>query len=137
MVDSSYVDGISVTLGSTRKHVWTYAIGLSDDSSFNNQSNCPCAMHPGRSPPAFVDSHYYCESGNTGGYVHSQYHTEDPLWDGSRCSSNNNCCANADQPWFFRQLVMKRQDDIEARLCTSHGFDDEGVSVEQIQLYVW
>ena len=135
-VDSSYVDGISVTLGSPRKHVWTYAIGLSDDSSFNNQSNCPCAMHPGRGPPAFVDSHYYCESGNTGGYVHSQYHTEDPLWDGSGCSSNNNCCTNANQPWFFRQLVMKRQDDIEARLCTGHGFDDEGVLVEQIQLYV-
>ena len=32
---------------------------------------------------------------------------------------------------------MKRQDDIEARLCTSHGFDDEGILVEQIQLYVW
>ena len=136
LIDSSYVDGISVTLGSPHKHVWTYAIGLSDDDSLNNQSNCPCAKHPGRGPLVFVGSHYYCQSGNTGGYISSQYHTEDPLWDSSGCSSNNNCCTNADQPWFFRQLVMKKQDDIEARLCTSHSFDDEGVLVEQIQLYV-
>ena len=52
------------------------------------------------------------------------------------CSANNNCCANTDQPWFFHQIVVKRQDDIEARLCINHGFHDEGVLVEQMQLYV-
>ena len=124
---------MSITLGSPRKHVWTYAVSLSDDSALNNQSNCLCAKHPGRDPPAFVGNHYYCESGYR---VRSQYHTEDPLWDGIGCSANNNCCANTDQPWFFRQLVVKRQDDIEERLCINHGFDDEGVLVEQIQLYV-
>ena len=135
-VEGTYVDGISVTLGSPRKHVWTYAIGLSDNNSLHNQSNCPCAKYPGRNPPAFIGSHYYCESGNIGLHVRSQYYMKDPLWDGSGCTENNNCCTNADQPWFFRQLVMKRQDDIEARLCTNQGFDDEGILIEQIQLYV-
>ena len=129
-LDSSYVDGVSITLGSPRKHVWTYAVGHSDDNSNHHLSNCPCAKHPGTGPPVFVGSHYYCESGNIGLHVSSQYHMEDPLWDGSGCTANNNCCTNADQPWFFRQLVMKRQDDVEARLCTSHGFDNEGVLVE-------
>jgi len=30
-IDHQYVDGISITLGSPRKHVWTYVAGKSDD----------------------------------------------------------------------------------------------------------
>ena len=112
-----------------------YAAGLSDDRNYGGD-NCPCARHRGTAPPAFVGSHYYYESGNTGSYVNSQYHTEDPLWDGAGCLANNNCCTNPDQPWFFRQLTMKRQDDIEARLCTDQSFDNEGIFAEKIQLYV-
>ena len=55
---------------------------------------------------------------------------------GAGCLVNNNCCANVNQPWFFRQLVTTRQDDIEARLCTQIGFENEAILVEQIQLYV-
>ena len=134
---NKYVDGISITVGNPRKHVWTYAAGLTDDHSFNGAiHNCPCARYPGRAPPSFVGEHYYCESGNTGLHLNSQYYTEDPLWDGAGCSVNNNCCTNINQPWFFRQLVTSRQDDIEARLCTNQGFADEAVLVEQVQLYV-
>ena len=138
LIDSSYVDGVYITLGSPRKHVWTYAVGYIDNNDIHQQSGCPCAKHPGRDPPVFVGSHYYCESGNINEHPHiwGKYFTEDPLWDGSGCSVNNSCCTNADQPWFFRQLVMKRQDDIEARLCSNHGFGDEAILVEQIQLYV-
>ena len=85
----------------------------------------------------FVGQHYYCESGNTGSYINSQYHTEDPLWDGAGCLPRNNCCTNPDQPWFFRQLAMKRQDNIESRLCTDQSFDNEAIFAEKIQLYVY
>ena len=64
-LDEKYVDGISITSGNPRKHVWTYAVGLSDDYNYPC-CNCPCAKHPGPDPPPFVGSHYYCESGNTG-----------------------------------------------------------------------
>ena len=136
-IDKGYVDGVSITLGSPRKHVWTYAVGYSDDGTYNGDShyNCPCAKNPGTSPLAFVGSHYYCESG-TLGEPDDRYYTNDPLWDGKGCSTYSSCCANTDQPWFFRQLVMKTQDDIEARLCTDQVFANEGVLVEQVQLYV-
>ena len=49
-IDGVYVDGISITLGSPRKHVWTYVVGLSDDHAYRND-NCPCATHPGLPPP--------------------------------------------------------------------------------------
>ena len=136
-LDNGYVEGISVTLGNPRKHVWTYAVGLSDDGNFQRGiHNCPCAKNRGTAPPSFVGEHYYCESGDTGAGANSLYYTEDPLWDGTGCLVNGNCCTNANQPWFFRQLVTNRQDDIEARLCTNQRFADEAVLVEQIQLYV-
>ena len=137
-IDNGYVDGISITAGRPRKHVWTYAIGLSDDGTYNGdgQYNCPCAKNPGKSPPAFVGSHYYCESGTTAATTINPYYTNDPLWDGKGCTTFNSCCTNTDQPWFFRQLVMKMKDDIEARLCTDQVFANEGTLVEQIQLYV-
>ena len=136
-LDNGYVDGISITVGNPRKHVWTYAAGLSDDHNHNGGiNNCPCARYPGIVPHSFVGDHYYCESGNTGPFDRSQYHTEDPLWDGAGCLVNNNCCTNINQPWFFRQLVTSRQDAIEARLCTDQLFANEAIFVEKIQLYV-
>ena len=135
-IDSIYVDGISITIGNPRKHVWTYAAGLSDDHKHSHADNCPCAKYPGRAPPAFVGNHYYCESGNTGPYELATFYTADPLWDGSGCLSGNNCCTNTDQPWFFCQMVMKRHDDIEARMCSDQGFPDEGAVVQRLQLYV-
>ena len=133
-LDNRYVDGVSITVGNPRKHVWTYAAGVSDD--VGGIYSCPCARSQGLAPPSFVGEHYYCESGNTGGVQLERYYTEDPLWDGTGCLDNNNCCTDANQPWFFRQLVTNRQDDIEARLCTNQVFADEAILVEQIQLYV-
>ena len=67
-INSYYVDGMSITYGSPRKHIWTYAVGLSDDHNYNGVYNCPCAKYPGTAPPSFVGDHYYCESGNTGAF---------------------------------------------------------------------
>ena len=80
-LDDVYVDGISITVGSPRKHVWTYAAGYSD--GYDSVANCPCAAHPGPSPAAFVGNDYYCESGNTEKADDSYYYLSDPLWDGA------------------------------------------------------
>ena len=89
---------MSITLGNPRKHVWTYVTGISDDGNFQ-ESTCPCAAIPGPDLPAFVGHHYYCESGNTGGWDTLTYYITDPLWDGDGCHhANNNCCTNPDLP---------------------------------------
>ena len=64
-LDGAYVDEISITTGSPRKHVWTYAVGLSNGYNYP-QLNCPCTKTPGPDSPPYVGTHYYCESGNTG-----------------------------------------------------------------------
>ena len=63
---NSYVDGVSITYGNPRHHLWTYASGVSDDYNLGGCCNCPCAKYPGPNPPAFVGLDYYCESGITG-----------------------------------------------------------------------
>jgi len=136
-LDGVYVDGISITSGNPRKHVWTYAVGLSDDYKYP-QLNCPCAKYPGPDPPTYVGSHYYCESGNTGTYngEFAMLYTNDLLWDGAGCGSQNSCCYDTGMPWFFRQFSTITTGDIEVRICYDEVFNNEAVVVEQIQLYV-
>ena len=138
-INGAYVDGISITSGDPRKHVWTYAVGLSDEYRYNYTRggyNCPCAVHPGPDPPTFVGQHYYCESGNVGRYTRGKEYNEDVLWDGSGCSSKNNCCTRPGLPWFFRQFPVPITGDIEVRICRDQSRSDEEVLVEEMYIYI-
>ena len=138
-INSYYVDGVSITYGIPRRHIWTYASGLSDDGNHGNGVyNCPCAKYPGDAPPAFVGMDYYCESGITGRYQENKrLALEDPLWDGDGCGAGNNCCAQAGMPWFCRTLPQEVSEDIEVRICADGSIDnDEEVYLEVLEIYV-
>ena len=62
-IDGPCVDGISLTYGTPRKHLFTYASGVSS-GRVSKRGNCPCAYYPGTNPPGFVRDHHYCESGS-------------------------------------------------------------------------
>ncbi|XP_065893270.1 uncharacterized protein [Dysidea avara] len=136
-IDGPYVDGVSITYGTPRKHIWTYAIGQSElFYDANKPYNCPCTKYPGRLPPAFVHENYYCESASLhypGGY---QYFTSDPVWDGEGCSNENSCCSEPNLPWFYRQIPLTSDKNIEARICCDEHYSNEGVLVKEIKLYV-
>ena len=134
-IDHTYVDGVSITLGSPRKHVWTYAAGVSDDYDYSGKYNCPCATHPGPSPPAFVGNDYYCESGDVGTSNGNAYYLSDPLWDGSGCTSSSGCCAQIGMPWFYRKLPLYVAEDFEIRICKDQS-SGEDVAIEKLELYV-
>ena len=135
--DLTYVDGLSITLGSPRKHIWTFAAGFSETGIVPTLPYCPCAASPGNAPFPFIGNDYYCETGNSAGNPINIYYTSDPLWDGNGCvQSNTNCCANVDMPWFYRAFAMSQQDDIEARICTDQHFNDEAVAIDQLKLFI-
>jgi len=48
-IDGSYVDGVSITYGTPRKHIWTYGIGCTNIQP--NSPYCPCSQYPGQLPP--------------------------------------------------------------------------------------
>ena len=136
-LDGYYVDGISITSGSPRKHVWTFAIGLSIDYNYPAY-NCPCAKHPGPQPPSFVGNDYYCEAAIYGVYPPNQrWLTNHRLWDG-HCSSESKCCSQqTGTPFFTKSLRASTSEKLEVRLCANgDNIGDEDVGLERMVLYV-
>ena len=136
-IEGSYVDGLSITHGTEpRHHIWTYAGGYYEG---HNDWGCPC--NPNISPiqpPSYVNDSYHCESGTANASPSGiTYFFSDPLWDGSGCSSNNACCSNEHQPWFYQNLGSSITDDIEARICISYAtYANGAVVIDQLELYI-
>ena len=62
-INSYYVDGISITRGNPRKHVWTHVGSLQENFiAFQGKNVCPCATGSTQTVPSFVGSDYFCES---------------------------------------------------------------------------
>ena len=79
-IDSHYIDGISITHGNPRTHLWSYAAGYSEQDQLI-AIRCPCARPDptDRSGvPSFVGEDFYCESGFSGSYENRKV-WEDPL----------------------------------------------------------
>ena len=132
------MDGLFITYGSPRQHIWSYLAGLVDANPHNYfDSSCPCAARPGLGSTPFIGSNYYCESGvNNGTWDFDTYRLSDPLWDGSGCPINNTCCDNPNLPWFYRELDVTTIDDVEVRICRDQPSSNEDVLLEQLEIYV-
>lgn len=137
-IDSFYVDGISLTRGSPRQHVWTFMAGAFE----NHYSvyNCPCNVPPGTSQDvqSFVGSQYFCESGVPETYHQQKLYTADPLWDGDGCTTvEAECCSSVKGlPWFHRQYSNATTDYIEMRVCDDESTANEDNPVNFYEIYV-
>ena len=67
-IDGAYVAGLSLTHGSPRQHIWTFAAGISEVEPVSSQHDaCPCDASISINILGFVGTDYFCESGrNTG-----------------------------------------------------------------------
>ena len=128
------VEGLIITHGSPRNHIWSFAAAQSKD--FNYLTNCPCSSpNPGPAAPSAVGEDYFCESGNGGAVVHRWY-LDDPLWDSQGCASGSTCCSRGG-PWFTTTLNQKVSDDIEVGICFDEDINDENVAVDRLEIYVY
>ncbi len=141
-INAQYVDGLSLTHGTSRTHIWTFAAGyyqgISSDSSQRNY-RCPC--NPGNTygSPPFVGNDYFCESGASSidAVGVKIFHADDPLWDGQGCIHGNSCCSLNNPPWFKKTLSTPTTDDIEMRLCITDSRPIANIALEQMELYVY
>ena len=135
-INRVYVDGLSITYGSPRQHLWTYAAAVREGPSSYTGSNCPCSSYPGASPPSFLGNNWYCESGNPNPITPTNVLLNDPLWDGEDCEGT--CCSNGKSPpWFSVELPTPTDDDIEARICANeHSDSNEDVFIKIFEIYV-
>ena len=140
-IDSYYMDGLSVTHGSPRQHIWSFVGGVDEDTSDYPASSCPCvAGSTTRNRiPSFVGQSYFCESGLTrysDGINGPLYSNGDPLWDGQGCGPASSCCTFNSPPWFNVQLSSPTTDNIEVRICGDEGIRNEDTPIHLIELYV-
>ena len=134
-LDQDYVDGISLTLGSPRQHVWTFAAGRHHNTA--SSYNCPCTTGQPQSLPSFVGEHYFCESGNSESSVSNKLYTSDPLWDGDGCGAvEEDCCSVPGLPWFHKVLTSSTTDFLEMRICADEVLSNEDIPVELYEIYV-
>ena len=140
-INDIYVDGVSVTHGSPRSHIWTLAAGVTEGKHIHPQADCPCAISDpsSRQPaPNFIGNNYYCESGNSdpaGDWIAAHLYTDDPLWDGQKCEGH--CCSNGKSPpWFSVELQGSTSDDIEVRICGDQDLNDEDNPIALMELFV-
>ena len=134
-INESYMDGVSITRGSPRHHIWSYVGSLSEIRRDRNV--CPCKYSGTTQPQAFVDSNYYCESGNPNENWRDQAYSNDKLWDGEQCSHEGTCCTGTNTPpWFRVNLDSPTSDDIEVRIMGSQSIDDEDTPIELLEIYV-
>ena len=137
-IDEQYVDGVSLTYGSPRQHIWTFANALDEVGAGYNGSRCTCtdSLRP-NPPPSFVGNDYFCETGASPGQRWSHtFYADDPLWDGQGCGPTSTCCTFNNPPWFCKQLPQPTNADLEVRLCSFQSTYVENTPIELVEIYV-
>ena len=138
-IEGYYVDGVSLTHGQPRRHIWTYSAALQSFPSTNPIYTCPCFSNNDDYPsPPFIGQDYYCESGTNQGFQNGILYPNDTLWDGERCDGFEvPCCTQSNMPWFIKTLNQSTSDDIELRVCCGDPYPiNEDVPLNLIELYI-
>ena len=133
-INDAYVDGLSITHGNPRKHLWTLAVGNSELTS-HLEVRCPKDTDPFNFTrvPDFVGNNFYCEAGYE--TTHEKRTAwEDPLWDGQQCvSSTAQSCSG--YSWFHSDIASS-QEDIEVRWCADEIRTQEDFYTDLLEIWV-
>ena len=117
-IEEGYLDGVSITHGHPRQHVWSFGAG--------HAGRCPCDNSDAsiaRHPPSFVGDDYFCDGLYNG-----------LLWDGQNCTSA--CCTFNSPPWFNVTLPTSTSNDIEVRICIDEPLEMENEYIKKMILQI-
>ena len=146
-INDVYLDGLSLTYGQTRSHIWSFGIGWFEGHEVDNayvQGMCPCdSAYRNAFTPSFVGNDYFCESGATSQSIANapNFYSDDPLWDGKNCPISRpkvgyTCCDFNTPPWFIKDLPNPTTDGIEVRLCSRGVSQSSDVALQLLEIYV-
>ena len=111
-IDSNYVDGISLTRGNPREHIWTLAAGHCMDSCYHHR-------------PPFISNKYFCDGVQ---YPNCTDFCDVTLWNGEQCDPQTK--------WFYNQMLQRKTDEIEMRICQDEGSSSEQTPIAEVELYI-
>ena len=121
-LDGIYLDGVSITHGFPRSHIWSFGAGHGV-GGYGGSSRCPCDNQNRILPPSFVGDNYFCDGEYNGA-----------LWDGQNCTTS--CCLFHSPPWFKVSLPAPTSDAIEVRICTDQQSRNERVFIGALKIFV-
>ena len=120
-LDQNYVDGVSLTYGNPRSHIWTFTASV-------NFAGGVCAVCD-RKKPSYVDL-FSCElvTRDNPQEFCSPGSSCKQLWDGT-----NQCVGGGT---FYRILSEPTSEDIEMRVCRAQARHDEDILVTFVEIFV-
>lgn len=135
-IDGYYLNGISITYGFPRQHVWSFVATPAETYTGANHI-CSCSRNgtAATNPPSFVGNDYFCETGETTSYS-TRFVADDPLFDGQGCGPLSSCCSFNNPPWFNKQLPTATTDNIEVRICNEETTSVDDVPFQVIEIYI-
>ena len=138
-IDGAYLEGLSLSYGSPRMHIWSFTSGLFNGTTgdIHPQSRCPCDPGNTSGSPPFVGNDYFCESVATVDNWNAnplRLYPDNALWDGQDLL--NPCYGLNNPPWFYKTLPVPTTDDIELRMCFNSGGNVSNIAVTLFELYV-
>ena len=130
-INGTYVDGVSLTHGAPRQHIWTFA---ATSSEANRMLSCSCknSNTEGTHSPEYVGNDYFCDTR----FRETEIDADLVLWQGTDCTSSNACCSFNNPPWFYKQLPQPTTDDIEMRVCRDEVRGSEDVLIQIAEVYI-
>ncbi len=125
--NGAYIDGVSLTNGSPRQHIWSFLALHGVEGT-----ECRCR---GVSLPSFVGNDYFCDTGDMNTAWQYVFYNN-PLWDGTGCGSDSECCTFRNPPWFYKKLRASTGNNIDMRVCRDQVVTDEDVLIEKVDIFV-
>ena len=123
-IDGPYLEGVSITYGSPRQHIWslaaTHQLHLCRCSATNFQPD----------QPSYIGQEFFCDVEGSDTYIYS-----DRLWDKHNCLAGAEACCEKGQ-WFCKDLPQATTDDIEFRVCADEPRSNEDVYIEHVDIFV-
>ena len=132
-LDGAYVDGVSITRGSPRKHIWTFMAASSEKKPI-----CPCATGSTVKVPDFIGDNYFCESGNPDETaVPGKIYKEDVIWDMEQCQGLEGPCCKHAHKYAYVELPQYTTDDLEIRICSDEDTAEEDFALSMAAISVY
>ena len=129
-INEPYLDGVSVTYGRPRKHIWSFF------EMFYTWKCCGKRHLNNTQSLGFIGS--FCDTGNIDNSEwEGTLFVNSTLWDGvAGCPASVTCCHAHSGPWFQTSLPAPTASDIEVRICSDQHTANEDTPLELVEIYV-
>ena len=123
-INEPYLDGVSVTYGKHRKHIWSFfAAYVPHDCCDKRHLNHTGSLR-------FIGGNSFCDSAHEGSHPEGNLFTEHRLW------GSVSICTPGSGPWFYVNLSLPSIQDIELRVCGDESVGNEDTPLELVEIYV-